>query len=172
MASLMEELIGILQEEDARYKTLLELSKKKTPIIVNGDIQELQAITDMEQAAVDAVNAVDKRRMSVMKDIAEVLNKDVETLKLSNLIQILEKRPEERDQLSRVHDSLKATVGELVVVNDSNRVLIRQSLDMIDFNLSLAQSLRSAPETGDYTRNAGIAGNVLGAGVSGFDARQ
>ncbi|MBO6133238.1 MAG: flagellar protein FlgN [Lachnospiraceae bacterium] len=172
MASLMEELIDILNEEDQKYKKLLELSKRKTPIIINGDITELQAITDEEQLAVDQVNSVDKRRISVMNDIAEVLNKDVQALKISNLIEILEKRPEERDKLAKVHDSLKSTVGELVVVNDSNRVLIRQSLDMIDFNLSLAQSIRSAPETGDYTKDAGIAGNVLGASSGGFDARQ
>ena len=107
-----------------------------------------------------------------MKDIAEVMNRDVKTLKLSNLIEMLEKRPEERDALSLLHDRLKATVGELRMINDQNRELIRQSLDIVDFNLNLIKSQRSAPETGNYNSSADIAGSSLGGPSGGFDAKQ
>ena len=172
MASLMEELIQVLDQEEVKYKALLELSVKKTPIIIEWDIKKLQEITDEEQVAVDEISHLDRKRQEVMNDIATVMNKDVETLKLSYLIEMMEKRPKECDALSRIHDRLKATVGELVTVNNQNRELIRQSLDMIEFNLSLEKALRTAPETGEYTKSASIAGNVLGSAHSGFDAKQ
>lgn len=172
MASLMEELIQTLKLEEGKYTELLSLSKSKTPVIVTGKVAELQKITDEEQVVLDQVAKLDHERQTVMEDIANVLNRDVKTLKLSYLIEMLEKRPKEREELSRVHDRLKATIGELMVVNDQNRELIRQSLDMIDFNLALQRELRDAPETGEYTRNAAIAGNVLGSAQSGFDAKQ
>ena len=172
MASLMEELIRVLDAEEEKYKVLLELSKKKTPVIVEGDIEKLQKITDEEQVIVDEVANLELSRQAAMDDIANVLNKDVKTLKLSYLEEVLEKRPKEREELTRVHDRLKATIGELMVINDQNRELIRQSLDMIDFNLALAKSMRTAPETGNYTKNAANAGSVLGSAQGGFDAKQ
>ena len=172
MASLMEELIRVLTAEEEKYKVLLELSKKKTPILVEGDIEKLQKITDEEQVIVDEVANLELSRQAAMEDIANVLNKDVKTLKLSYLEEVLGKRPKEREELTRVHDRLKATIGELMVINSQNRELIRQSLDMIDFNLSLAKSMRTAPETGNYTKNAANAGSVLGSAQGGFDAKQ
>ena len=172
MASLMEELIRVLTAEEEKYKVLLELSKKKTPILVEGDIEKLQKITDEEQEIVDEVANIELSRQAAMEDIANVLNKDVKTLKLSYLEEVLGKRPKEREELTRVHDRLKATIGELMVINSQNRELIRQSLDMIDFNVSLAKSMRTAPETGNYTKNASNAGSVLGSAQGGFDAKQ
>ncbi len=168
----MEELIRTLEAEEEKYKDLLELSKKKTPVIIEGDIQKLQKITDEEQKLVDEVSAMEQNRLTVMGDIANVLNTDVESLKLSYLEEVLGKRPKEREGLARVHDRLKATIGELMVINNQNRELIRQSLDMIDFNLSLAKAMRTAPETGNYTKNAANAGSVLGSAQGGFDAKQ
>ncbi|MCR5747716.1 MAG: flagellar protein FlgN [Lachnospiraceae bacterium] len=165
-------LIDTLKKEEGEYVTLLGLSKKKTPVIVAGDIDNLQKITDDEQAVLDRLAALDSKRADTMKDIAEVMNRDVKTLKLSNLIEMLKKRPEERDALSDLHDRLKATVGELRMVNDQNRELIKQSLDIVDFNLNLIKSQRSAPETGNYNKSADIAGSSLGGPTGGFDAKQ
>ena len=81
MASLMENLISILKDEADRYEELLELSIRKTPIIVSGDLEGLQKITDEEQDIVAKINHLDTRREEVTKDIANVLNKDVNKLK-------------------------------------------------------------------------------------------
>ena len=51
MASLMENLIDILNEQYEAYSALVELSARKTPIIVKGSLEELQTITDEEQLA-------------------------------------------------------------------------------------------------------------------------
>ena len=168
----MQELISTLNSEETEYVTLLDLSKKKTPIIVAGDVEKLQKITDEEQIVVDRISHLDAKREQVMTDIAEVINRDVKTLKLSYLIEMLEKRPKEKAELALIHDRLKATVGELAMINNQNRELIRQSLDIVDFNLNLIKSMRQAPETGNYTRNADIAGNVIGGPTGGFDAKQ
>ena len=168
----MQVLIATLDKEEKEYAALLELSQKKTPIIIEGDVEKLQKITDEEQVVIDRLAAIDKERAQSMADIADVINRDVKTLKLTFLEDMLKNRPKERDELARVHDRLKATIGELMVINNQNRELIRQSLDMIDFNLSLMKSMRTAPETGNYTKNASNAGSVLGSAQGGFDAKQ
>ena len=52
MASLMENLIDVLDRESTEYEALLQLSQRKTPIIAGGDLAELQKITDEEQELV------------------------------------------------------------------------------------------------------------------------
>ena len=49
MASLMEDFMSVLEEENEGYQRLTELSQKKRQIIIDGDIPALEAITDQEQ---------------------------------------------------------------------------------------------------------------------------
>ena len=89
MASLMENLLDVLEQEDVAYKELLGLSMKKTPVIVKGDVTSLQAITDEEQNVVSRINHLDQKREEVMQDIANVLNKDAKEMLQDILIFIL-----------------------------------------------------------------------------------
>ena len=118
MASLMENLITVLEQESSEYEGLLDLSQKKTPVIVSGNLEQLQKITDDEQELVGRINSLDKKRMEVTADIANVLNRDVNTLKLTNLIDMLAARPAEQGKLAAAHDRLKAAVRGLQRTND------------------------------------------------------
>ena len=171
MASLIENLINILEQESVEYETLLGLSMKKTPVIVSGDLQALQQITDEEQVVAGKITNLDNRRAEIMKDIANVTNKDVNTLKLVNLIQMLESRPSESRQLAEVHDKLKNIVGHVKRVNEQNGDLIKQSLEMIAFDMNLLQAMKAAPETANYNKGAYSAGDVIGTDRGGFDAK-
>ena len=62
MASLMENLIDVLDRESTEYEALLQLSQRKTPIIAGGDLAELQKITDEEQELVSRIHNLDKQR--------------------------------------------------------------------------------------------------------------
>ncbi len=84
----MENLIAVLQQECVEYNGLLELSSRKTPIIVAGDLVNLEKITDEEQEWVGRIAHLEKKRTEVTADIADVLNKDVKTMKLRDLVEI------------------------------------------------------------------------------------
>ena len=95
MASLMENLISVLEAEASEYEILVGLSTNKTPVIIKGDLAALQQITDEEQIVVGRIQHLEKQREEVIGDIANVINKDVKDLKLVNLIEMLRDRPEE-----------------------------------------------------------------------------
>lgn len=171
MASLMENLIDVLDKESSEYEVLLALSLKKTPIIVSGNLEELQKITDEEQRVVSRVNSLDKRRNEITADIANVLNRDVEVLKLANLIRMLEGRPAEQRALAVNHDRLQSAVRELQRINEQNRELLNNALEMVEFEMNLIQATKAAPETANYNRSAYNSGDVIGVS-GGFDTRQ
>ncbi len=171
MASLIENLISVLEQESSEYEQLLGLSLKKTPVIIAGDLETLQRITDEEQDVVSRINRLENKRTEVTKDIANVMNKDVETFKLVNIIHMLENRPEESKKLALVHDKLKETVGNMQRINEQNKELLAHSLEMVEFDMNLLQAMKTAPETANYNKGAYSAGNVIGSDVSGFDAK-
>ncbi len=172
MASLMEELIDCLEKEEKEFERLLVLSQEKTPVIVNNKITELEKITEEEQIVVGRISSLEAKRETVTKDIAEVINKDVDELKLTTLIDLMSNQPEERKRLSRVHDGLSAIVRQIRQVNDNNAQLIGNALEMINFDLSVMQAMRQAPETANYSRTAVNTGSMLGGSAGGFDAKQ
>ena len=172
MASLMEELIDCLETEEKEFERLLALSQRKTPIIVSNKIAELEKITDEEQVIVSRISNLENKRESVTKDIAEVINKDVAELKLTTLIDLMSNQPGERKRLSEVHDKLSAIVKQIRQVNEGNAELIKNALEMINFDLSVVQAMRQAPETANYSRGAVNTGSMLGGSSGGFDAKQ
>lgn len=172
MASLMENLISVLQQECVEYNGLLELSGRKTPIIVAGDLDNLQKITDEEQEWVGRIAHLEKKRSEVTADIADVLNKDVKTMKLNDLVEMLAARPAEQKQLSDACDGLRDVVHQVQAVNEQNRELIQHSLELVEFDMNLLQSMRTAPQTANYNREAYSAGGTMGVINHGFDAKQ
>lgn len=172
MASLMENLIAVLEQESSEYEGLLDLSQKKTPIIVSGDLEQLQKITDDEQVLVSRISNLEKKRTGIAADIANVLNRDVNTLKLANLIDMLSARPLEQAKLADAHDRLQTSVQGLKRINEQNRELLTNALEMVEFEMNLLQASKAAPETANYTRGAYNSGDTMGVSAGGFDAKQ
>ncbi len=172
MASLMENLIEVLGQESEEYEGLLALSQKKMRIIASANLEDLQRITDDEQEVVSRLNRLEKRRIEVAADIANVLNKDVETMKLTNLIEMLSARPAEQAALAAVHDRLKSVVREVQRTNEQNRELLEEALELVNFEMNMLQAYKAAPETANYTRSAYNSGAQMGVDSGGFDAKQ
>lgn len=171
MASLMEELFTALSSEKEIYEQLIPVSEKKTEILVRGDLKELEAVTQEEQLLVEKAAAIGKKRESVITNIGVVLNKDASTLDLGTLANLLGKQPEEKEKLAKLHDSLKAIMKRLVAVNEKNKNLIENSLEMIEFNMNFIQSTRMSPGVNNYDRNAS-SNFSAGYGPGSFDAKQ
>lgn len=172
MASLLENLIDILDRENTEYEALVVLADQKTPAIVEGDVESLGKITEDEQEIVGRIQRMEKSRREVLADIANVVNKDVETLKLINLIQMLGKRPDQQQLLINVQAKLKGTIDRLREANDKNQMLLTDALEMVGFNLNMLRALKSAPQTANYTKSAYCTGSQLGMFHGSFDAKQ
>ena len=171
MASIMEDFIETLDKEDLAYRRLLEISKRKTPVIVKGDTGELTRITEEEQKVVDEISHLDKHRIEVISDMATVLNKDVQILKIPYIIDILQKQPVEAERLKAVYERLKVTVKDMKAVNEQNKRLIELSLDMVQFDISILQAAKNGPETGDYNRSGSYTDSGMIAGGPRFDSK-
>ena len=159
MASLIDILIDTLEKENTEYESLLELGLEKTGIIIRNDVDELSRMVDKEQLVMERIIALEKKRTEASNDIADVLNKDVKTLTLTRLIELLSSQKKERDALVSIHDRLSLTMKRMVDVNERNKALLDESMDMLKFEMNLVQSIRRGPETNNYGRDAYISNN-------------
>lgn len=170
MASLMDELLDVIEQEENHYRKLIGYSTEKTDAIVKADIRKLEDMTNLEQEETSFLKNLETKRTSVLNDMAVVLHQDPETLTVQKMIDLLEKQPKEQQELIEKRDRLHKTLDEMSVVNERNRALLEQALDMVNFDLTLFKSLRQAPETANYDKNAYNTGDILGS--NGFDTRQ
>ena len=172
MASLMENLIQILEEENKEYQLLVDLSNKKTPAIIKGDLDNLNKITDKEQVVVNRIVNHEKNRETALKDIAEVINKDVNDLKLADIVQMLSSRPAEQQKLASVHDDLQQTLKNMVAINEHNKLLLNNALEMVEFDMNILQSLKTIPQTANDNKSAYNSGSFAAQPLGGFDTKQ
>ncbi len=171
MASLIENMITILEEEELLHEKLVELAKGKADIIIKNDIEGLQRITASEQTIMDAVLAAEKRREECLKDISIVINKPVDTITVTVLAELMKGKPDIQRRLTKIHDNFGGVLKKLKALNERNSALIKESLDMIQFDLNLLTAMRQTPITADYDKNAGNVGmHTTGRGV--FDKIQ
>ena len=170
MASLVEELINVLAEEESIYKKLTEYGEKKRQIIIDADIPELEKLTDLEQQASDELLTKSNKQIALLGDIATVLGKTDEKMTVTRLIGYLDKQPDIQSKLTETRDSLLDTADQMQKINDLNSQLLAQAIEMTEFDITLFKSMRQAPETANYDRNAYNTGMLLGN--SGFDAKQ
>ena len=170
MASLVEELINVLAEEESIYKKLTEYGEKKRQIIIDADIPELEKLTDLEQQASDELLTKSNKQIALLGDIATVLGKTDEKMTVTRLIGYLDKQPDIQAKLTETRDSLLDTADQMQKINDLNSQLLAQAIEMTEFDITLFKSMRQAPETANYDKSAYNTGTILGS--SGFDAKQ
>lgn len=170
MASLVEELINVLAEEESIYKKLTEYGEKKRQIIIDADIPELEKLTDLEQQVSDELLTKSNKQIELLGDIATVLGKTDEKMTVTRLIGYLDKQPDIQSKLTETRDSLLDTADQMQKINDLNSQLLAQAIEMTEFDITLFKSMRQAPETANYDKSAYNTGTILGN--SGFDAKQ
>ncbi len=170
MASLMEELLGVLGEEESQYEALIEIGGAKKDAVIKADLDELGKVTGQEQDVASRLLNLSNKRTRILNDMATVLGKDPADMTITRMIGYLDKQPEEQQKLTEQRDRLLKVGTQMRMVNQQNETLLKQALEMVEFDLTLLRSMRQAPETANYDKNAYNTGDLLGS--SAFDAKQ
>ena len=170
MASLVEELISVLEREKILYEELVEIEQRKTKIVVAGDVPALEQLTVVEQQKSDELLTFSNKQIRILNDIKNVLGKGEEKVTVTTLIGLLSSQPTIQEKLTIARDDLIEVAKKMQTINRENEILLRQAIEMTEFDITLFKSMRQAPETANYNKNAHSTGMLLGS--SSFDAKQ
>jgi flagellar biosynthesis/type III secretory pathway chaperone len=139
MAGMINQLIDILGEQATRCEELLGLAKEKKDVIIQNDIDELQKITNLENMVISQNNRLERQRISLAADIAEVLGKRGQVLDLAALIECMAGQPQQ-EPLREAGDRLRGILAELKEHNDFNNLLIQNALEYVNYSLNLIRT--------------------------------
>lgn len=135
MEGLLTKLIEVLERENGIYKDILDISRHKTEIIVEGKVTELDRMTGIEQKMVFNVGQLEKQREELLREMAQFMDIGVEEINMDHVID--EADGHLKDRFSKIREEISATLKELKEVNDLNSQLIEKSLEYIDFFIDL-----------------------------------
>lgn len=134
-SQMLSELLKILDQEAEIYSSLLELSKNKTRIIVEGKVAELENIVKVEQSLVLQLGRLDARREDVVEKLAGELGTEPSKL---NMTALLEKVGDNQaEELRKYQKHMTDIIKELKNANELNFKLIKNALDFIDFSINM-----------------------------------
>ena len=162
----VEGLTSLLGQETKGYEKLLALAEAKRQIIIDRDLQGLERSAAEEQELSDELKSLEHQRIDILRTFTD--REEIPTV--SDIIGALEEGSAEREALQKAKDAILTVAGRMQFLNSQNEVLLKQALEMVDFDLTLFKSLRQAPESGNYGRDAYSTGDLLPS--SGFDAKQ
>ncbi|MCL2840110.1 MAG: flagellar protein FlgN [Defluviitaleaceae bacterium] len=148
MAGMITQLIDVMKEQVARHTELYGLSVEEKDAIVKNDIDELQKLVNLKNMVISQNNRLEKQRMSLTGDIAEVMGLPDKDLTFSQLIEMMEGKPEEAE-LRKVGTSLREIVEKLKEANDLNKELLDSAVEFVEYSLNALRSTID-PEPPEY----------------------
>ncbi|MCL2499863.1 MAG: flagellar protein FlgN [Defluviitaleaceae bacterium] len=163
MAGMINQLIDILGEQANRCEELLGLAKEKKDVIVKNDVEELQKITGLENMVISQNNRLEKQRIALAADIAEVLGKRGQVLDIAALIECMEGQPQQQP-LREAGNRLRTVINALKEANDLNNTLIQNAIDYVEYSLNVIR-------TSDKLTGPEYPDNIKGDAYGLFDAK-
>lgn len=128
---MLNELIGLIKEQDNRLKELMELLQVQYEFIVNKNLFGLEDLVDQINDCSKRVAEVELQRRNLMGN--------------NSLTQfVLEQNNEE---LKKAYESIKKTLDEVKVKKETNDILLKQRLS---FNSRMLAILNPSREIKTY----------------------
>ena len=151
MAGIVYELIDVLNKQKECYEGLITLAEYTKNAIVNKNIEFLQEVVQTEEQFVGRLSGLDKKRDSLMKDIAIVIGMDYKKITITAIIQKLGEENDAAKELTVLRKETKEFLEQLRKQSEVNKYLLNQSLEMVDFMINAVGSTKGYVHTGNYS---------------------
>lgn len=134
---MLNELIGLIKEQDNRLKELMELLQMQYEFIVNKNLFGLEDLVDQINDCSKRVAEVELRRRNLMGN--------------SSLTQFVSEQNNE--ELKEAYENIKKTLDEVKVKKETNDILLKQRLS---FNSRMLAILNPSREIKTYNSYGGL----------------
>lgn len=140
MAGIIYDLEDVLEEQRLCYEGLCTLATYKTEAVMHKDMALLAQIVDKEEAFIGRMNYLEKKRESILKDMALVTGLDYQGLTVTDLIRKMGETSEISKALLKTREAILELIEKLKVQNRLNTQLIEESLEYVSFTVNAIQT--------------------------------
>ena len=149
----LNKLLEILDNQAKIYHDLLDISKNKTDIIVEGKVQGLEKLTKVEQTLILKMSDLENQLEKNVKPLVEELEIKEENVTISILLNYLQ--GENKKRLEELRENIFSVINEFEHVNKLNSKLIQNSLEYINFSINLFSNV-NADGSGSYQHDGEV----------------
>lgn len=131
----LNQLLAAMEEQVKIMSDLSALSRKKSLLLVDGNLDELDILLRGEQALIWQMGKLEERRLRLQMELAAELKIHPGQLTLERLL--AQVPPEFGPRCQTVAELYGETAKTLMEVNQLNTELVQQSMAYVDFSLQL-----------------------------------
>ncbi|MGF7397325.1 flagellar protein FlgN [Thermoanaerobacterium thermosaccharolyticum] len=144
----IDELIDVLNGEMLLYKDLLDISTKKTDVIIHGKIQELDNMTKIEGNIICKLSMLEEEREKILSGYD-----DTGEITISELCKMLPE--DDSKKLKKIQKEFESLLKALNDRNELNKSLLQQSIEYVNYSIGLISS-NLVQDNGIYGDNGSI----------------
>lgn len=131
----LNSLLAIMEEQIKIMSDLRALTQKKSQLLVDGNLDELDILLRGEQALIWQMGKLEERRFRLQVEIAADLRIHASQLTLERLVATVP--PEYGPRCQSVAETYGESAKALMEANQLNTELVQQAMAYVDFSLQL-----------------------------------
>ncbi|WHE06704.1 flagellar protein FlgN [Thermoanaerobacterium thermosaccharolyticum] len=144
----INDLFDVLDGEMLLYKDLLDISTKKTDVIIHGKIQELDNMTKVEGNIICKLSMLEEEREKILSGYD-----DTGEITISELCKMLPE--DDAKKLKKIQKEFESLLKALNDRNDLNKSLLQQSIEFVNYSLSIISN-NLIEDNGIYGDNGSV----------------
>ncbi|MGF7400345.1 flagellar protein FlgN [Thermoanaerobacterium thermosaccharolyticum] len=144
----INDLIDVLNGEMLLYKDLLDISTKKTDVIIHGKIQELDNMTKIEGNIICRLSKLEEEREKILSGYD-----DTGEITISELCKMLPE--DDAKKLKKIQKEFESILKALNDRNGLNKSLLQQSIEFVNYSLSIISN-NLVEDNGIYGDNGSV----------------
>lgn len=149
----VDRLIELLENQKMIYTGLLDVAKKKTTVLVEAKVQELDNITKVEQALVLNMAKLEEAFGSVLLSLKQDFSINDNEINITTIMNHLS--DDNSTKTKALRNDIIEIINRLNQLNEHNSHLIKNSLDYINFSINLFSNSKSGT-SGGYHQSGDI----------------
>lgn len=144
----INDLFDVLNGEMLLYKDLLDISIKKTDVIIHGKIQELDNMTKVEGNIICKLSMLEEEREKILSGYD-----DTGEITISELCKMLPE--DDAKKLKKIQKEFESILKALNDRNALNKSLLQQSIEFVNYSLSIISN-NLIEDNGIYGDNGSV----------------
>lgn len=148
MNLLLEELIGVFEDQSDLHQTLISVLRDEKAAIVGSKLFELNKANKEKETLILKIKKLEDKRFDLASTLANSLDDESDDLTLEKLCKIANEPYSSR--LNHCRENIISSISKVKEINDGNQILLTNSINFIRGSLTLFNNLMTSRSNAVY----------------------
>lgn len=148
MNLLLEELIGVLEDQSDLHQSLISVLRDEKSAIVGSKLFELNKANKEKESLILKIKKLEEKRLDLVSTQANSLDDESDDLTLEKLCKVTNEPYSSR--LNHCRENIMSSISKMKELNDGNKILLTNSIKFIRGSLTLFNNLMTSRSNAVY----------------------